>query len=55
MGELADGICEDWGEQIPDVVHAHFWMSGLAAIQASGGQGLPTPFPWCRLSTPSAP
>ena len=25
----------------PDVVHSHFWMSGLAAIQAAGVVGLP--------------
>ncbi|MGR0161515.1 glycosyltransferase [Paenarthrobacter nitroguajacolicus] len=45
MGELADGICEDWGDQIPDVVHAHFWMSGLAAIQASRRTGTDHPVP----------
>ena len=36
MGQLANGICQDWGKDVPDVVHAHFWMSGLAALQASG-------------------
>ncbi|GAB3570810.1 glycosyltransferase family 1 protein [Arthrobacter alkaliphilus] len=36
MSQLADGICQDWGENVPDVVHAHFWMSGLAALQAAG-------------------
>ncbi|MFI6514894.1 glycosyltransferase [Spirillospora sp. NPDC050679] len=25
-----------WSEDPPDVVHAHFWMSGLAALQAAG-------------------
>ncbi|BCW03953.1 glycosyltransferase [Arthrobacter sp. NtRootA1] len=39
MGELADGICRDWADSVPDVVHAHFWMSGLAAIQASRRAG----------------
>ncbi|HKU30852.1 glycosyltransferase [Arthrobacter sp. NyZ413] len=36
MGQLANGICQDWGKNVPDVVHAHFWMSGLAALQAAG-------------------
>ncbi len=36
MGELADGIVEDWGMEPPDIVHGHFWMSGLAALDAAG-------------------
>jgi glycosyltransferase involved in cell wall biosynthesis len=35
MGALADGIATDWGQQPPDVVHGHFWMSGLAALDAA--------------------
>lgn len=35
MGALADGIARDWGQQPPDVVHGHFWMSGLAALDAA--------------------
>jgi len=34
MGEFAEGIAKDWGERPPDVVHGHFWMSGLAAVDA---------------------
>lgn len=45
MGELADGIAKDWGDGLPDVVHAHFWMSGLAAIQASRRAGAADPVP----------
>ncbi|QQQ62391.1 glycosyltransferase [Paenarthrobacter ureafaciens] len=45
MGALADGICEDWAGDLPDVVHAHFWMSGLAAIQASRRAGAADPVP----------
>lgn len=36
MGELAEGIVEDWGQEPPDIVHGHFWMSGLAALDAAG-------------------
>ena len=35
MGDLADGVARDWGHRPPDVVHGHFWMSGLAALEAA--------------------
>jgi D-inositol-3-phosphate glycosyltransferase len=35
MGELADGVATDWGQRPPDVVHGHFWMSGVAALDAA--------------------
>ncbi|MGM0928303.1 MAG: glycosyltransferase [Actinomycetota bacterium] len=35
MGQLADGISADWVDLPPDVVHAHFWMSGVAALDAA--------------------
>lgn len=35
MGELADGVARDWTQRPPDVVHGHFWMSGLAALDAA--------------------
>ena len=35
MGELADGISRDWETRPPDLVHGHFWMSGLAALDAA--------------------
>lgn len=36
MGAFADGIAADWGSSPPDLVHGHFWMSGLAALGAAG-------------------
>ncbi|MEV4257904.1 glycosyltransferase, partial [Spirillospora sp. NPDC049652] len=30
-----------WRADPPDVVHAHFWMSGLAALQATRGESSP--------------
>ncbi len=30
-----------WALERPDVVHAHFWMSGLAALQAAKPLGIP--------------
>ena len=35
MAEFADGIAQDWGKRPPDLVHGHFWMSGLASLDAS--------------------
>lgn len=35
MGELARGLATDWSIDRPDVVHSHFWMSGLAALDAA--------------------
>ncbi|MGN6446193.1 glycosyltransferase [Amnibacterium sp.] len=36
MGEFADRLTEAWLADRPDVVHGHFWMSGLAALDAAG-------------------
>ncbi|HSL37738.1 MAG TPA: glycosyltransferase [Arthrobacter sp.] len=35
MEELASGISRDWEDRPPDLVHGHFWMSGLAALAAT--------------------
>jgi glycosyltransferase involved in cell wall biosynthesis len=43
MDSLAKGIAEDWGATPPDVVHAHFWMSGLAALDAARRSGSNVP------------
>lgn len=45
MGELAEGMRRDWSRQAPDLVHAHFWMSGLAALQASRRADVDNPVP----------
>jgi glycosyltransferase involved in cell wall biosynthesis len=36
MVELADGLAEDWAVSRPDIVHSHFWMSGVATLDAVG-------------------
>jgi len=42
MTRFGDWMATDWNQQgPPDVVHAHFWMSGLAALRA--GRALPVP------------
>ncbi|NUT48422.1 MAG: glycosyltransferase, partial [Saccharothrix sp.] len=35
MGEFARFLERQWREEPPDVGHAHFWMSGLAAVLAA--------------------
>ena len=41
MGQFADGLGRSWAARRPDLVHAHFWMSGKAALAAAGPLGLP--------------
>jgi glycosyltransferase involved in cell wall biosynthesis len=41
MAEFARVLREQWTAVPPDVVHAHFWMSGLAAVEAAAD--LPAP------------
>jgi glycosyltransferase involved in cell wall biosynthesis len=41
MPAFARVLQRQWAEQPPDVVHAHFWMSGLAAVDAAAD--LPVP------------
>ena len=36
MPALAEGIADDWAAWAPSVVHSHFWMSGVAALDAAG-------------------
>jgi D-inositol-3-phosphate glycosyltransferase len=34
MGDFARALHRSWSAQPPDVVHAHYWMSGIAALDA---------------------
>ncbi|GAA1842172.1 glycosyltransferase [Agromyces salentinus] len=43
MPALAAGMAADWLEWEPDVVHSHFWMSGVAALDAAGRLAAPPP------------
>ncbi|WP_435768328.1 glycosyltransferase [Nocardioides sp. SYSU DS0651] len=36
LDELAAGLADRWTARPPDVVHAHFWMSGVASVEAAG-------------------
>jgi D-inositol-3-phosphate glycosyltransferase len=41
MGAFARALRWAWSSQPPDIVHAHFWMSGFAAQRAAEGLGVP--------------
>jgi len=41
MSQFAAGLQRAWAEQRPDLVHAHFWMSGRASMAAGRPLGLP--------------
>ncbi len=41
MAEFGNRLGREWHRQPPDVVHAHFWMSGLASLRGAAGLGIP--------------
>ncbi|GAA0471782.1 glycosyl transferase [Paractinoplanes deccanensis] len=42
MGRFAECLAADWRDEWrPDVAHAHFWMSGLAAVTAGRAREVP--------------
>ncbi len=41
MPEFSDRLRDTWSRDRPDVVHAHFWMSGTAALPAGRALGIP--------------
>jgi glycosyltransferase involved in cell wall biosynthesis len=41
MPAFGDRLREHLEDERPDLVHAHFWMSGLASLRAAAGTGIP--------------
>jgi len=41
LGQFAAALAANWQRDVPDVVHAHSWMSGLAALLAADRFSLP--------------
>ena len=41
MGDFAKELGEGFDASPPDVVHAHFWMSGLAAVRSAAPRAIP--------------
>ncbi|MFC6093453.1 glycosyltransferase [Saccharothrix lopnurensis] len=51
MGDFARYLERRWGARRPDVAHGHFWMSGLAAVLAGRGAGVPVVQTYHALGT----
>ncbi|MGQ5265289.1 glycosyltransferase, partial [Micromonospora sp. ZYX-F-536] len=53
MGEFGTWLAEQWrdGSWVPDVAHAHFWMSGLATLHAGRRARVPTVLTYHALGT----
>ncbi|MBA3422279.1 MAG: glycosyltransferase, partial [Thermoleophilaceae bacterium] len=41
MDAFAADLRRSWQREPPDLVHAHFWMSGIAALEAASPLGIP--------------
>ncbi|WP_256107636.1 glycosyltransferase, partial [Streptomyces sp. ODS05-4] len=41
MDDFGDWMARQWRTRPPDLVHSHYWMSGLAALRAVRAAGLP--------------
>jgi glycosyltransferase involved in cell wall biosynthesis len=41
MPVFADYLRGRWAQEPPDIVHAHFWMSGIASLEATGDLDIP--------------
>lgn len=39
MSEFADRLVDAWANDLPEIVHSHFWMSGVAALDAARRAG----------------
>ncbi|MFF7794717.1 glycosyltransferase [Streptomyces sp. NPDC007991] len=51
MGEFGRYLARCWRTRAPDVVHSHYWMSGLAALHAARAHGLPLLHTYHALGT----
>ncbi|GAB1511593.1 glycosyltransferase [Actinophytocola sp. KF-1] len=51
MGEFTRFVENAWRTDRPDVVHSHFWMSGLVAVVAARAHGIPVLHTYHALGT----
>jgi glycosyltransferase involved in cell wall biosynthesis len=51
MEEFGAWLAREWATEPPDVVHAHFWMSGLAAVAGARATGVPVVQTYHALGT----
>ncbi len=50
IGDVAGYLAEGWHRSAPGVIHAHFWTSGMAALAAVRGLGVPVAATFHSLS-----
>ncbi|MGW0419929.1 glycosyltransferase [Streptomyces sp. NPDC003015] len=51
MEEFGAWLAREWATEPPDVVHAHFWMSGMAAVAGARAVGVPVVQTYHALGT----
>ena len=51
---FSDHLARRWRQDPPDIAHAHFWTSGLAALAGARGLNLPVVQTFHSLGTPHA-
>jgi glycosyltransferase involved in cell wall biosynthesis len=51
MPAFAEHLRRRWQDELVDVVHSHFWMSGLAAVEAASDFGIPVLHTFHALGT----
>jgi glycosyltransferase involved in cell wall biosynthesis len=51
MGDFGRHLARVWRDRPPDVVHSHFWMSGVASLPAARDLGLPLLHTYHALGT----
>jgi glycosyltransferase involved in cell wall biosynthesis len=54
LGTFSRELAQRWQQAPPDVVHAHFWTSGLAALAATRGTDVPVVQTFHSLGAPGA-
>ncbi|MBV9025384.1 MAG: glycosyltransferase, partial [Streptomycetaceae bacterium] len=51
MGAFGDYLARQWVDDPPDLVHSHYWMSGLAALHSAHETHLPVVHTYHALGT----
>ncbi|MBL1065193.1 glycosyltransferase [Streptomyces sp. 7-21] len=51
MPRFGAWLAREWAADPPDVAHSHFWMSGLATLQAAAPLGIPVAHTFHALGT----
>jgi glycosyltransferase involved in cell wall biosynthesis len=55
VAAFAAELADQWSANSPDVIHAHFWTSGLAALAGARGLGIPVVQTFSTLGADARP